>query len=50
MRSQLFGVSAVDPVALTTAAVTLLGAALLATYLPARKAAKVDPAAVLREE
>jgi putative ABC transport system permease protein len=50
MRSQLFGISATDPVALLGAAVALVGIALLATYLPARKAATVDPAAVLREE
>jgi putative ABC transport system permease protein len=50
MRSQLFGVSATDPVALAGAAVGLVCVALLATYLPARRASRVDPAAVLRAE
>ena len=44
------GVSALDP--LTYAAVTagLGGTALLASYLPARRAARVDPAVALRWE
>ncbi len=50
MRSQLFGVAATDPVALAAAAVVLVGVTLLATYLPARRAAKIDPASVLRTE
>jgi putative ABC transport system permease protein len=50
MRSQLFGVAASDPVALAAAAVLLVAVTLVATYLPARRAAKVDPAAVLRAE
>jgi predicted permease len=50
MASLLFGVNAIDPV--TYAAVTGgLGAiALLASYLPARRAAKVDPVIVLRAD
>jgi putative ABC transport system permease protein len=50
MRSQLFGVSAADPVSIAGAALMLAGVALVATYLPARKAARIDPVAVLREE
>jgi putative ABC transport system permease protein len=50
MRSQLFGVAATDPIALAAAALVLVGVTLVATYLPARRAAKFDPAAVLRAE
>jgi hypothetical protein len=50
MRSQLFEVSAADPVSIAGAALALAGVALVATYLPARKAARIDPAAVLRQE
>ncbi len=42
LSSLLFAVSATDPVALTAAAVTLISAALLAAWLPARRAQRVD--------
>jgi predicted permease len=46
----LFGVSTADPVTYATVALTLTGIALLASYVPARRAARVDPIEVLRAE
>lgn len=48
MQTILYQVSASDPLALTGAALTLVSVALLASYLPARRASKVDPMCVLR--
>jgi len=50
IRTMLFGVSAVDPRVYTIAAVLLIASALLASYLPARRAASVDPLVSLRRE
>jgi predicted permease len=49
LRGLLLGVTPADPVALAAAASCLLAAAGIAGYLPARRAARVDPASVLRE-
>ncbi len=50
MRSMLFGVGAMDLSAFSAVAVVLLAAALLACFLPARRAASTEPMQVLRTE
>ncbi|MBM3790876.1 MAG: FtsX-like permease family protein, partial [Acidobacteria bacterium] len=50
MGGLLFGVSPMDPMTYLAAAAGLSGTALLAGYLPARRAASIDPITVLRAE
>ena len=50
MRGMLYGVGAIDLAAFSSVAAVLLGAAILASYIPARRAAKVDPMVALRYE
>ena len=50
LRSQLFGVHPVDPVAYAAVIVVVALAAFVACYLPARRAAAVDPIVALRQE
>jgi putative ABC transport system permease protein len=50
MASRLFGLSPLDPVTFVGVTLLAVSAALLACYLPARRAAKVDPMESLRYE
>lgn len=50
LRSFLYGVAPGDPLTLAVASAFLVGIATLASWIPARRASRVDPAAVLRAE
>src|SRR5206468_6222865 len=50
IQSQLYGVPPNDPATLVAASAILLAVALLAAWLPARRATRVDPIVALRTE
>jgi putative ABC transport system permease protein len=50
ISSMLFGVSSTDPVTYLSVSFVLAGVALLASYIPARRATQIDPLVALRQE
>jgi len=49
VHSQLYGVSPLDPITYVTAAAALVAVTLIAAYVPARRASRLEPMAALRE-
>jgi putative ABC transport system permease protein len=50
MRGMWYGIGAIDPLAFSVVAAVLMLSALLASYIPARRATQVDPMAALRDQ
>jgi ABC-type lipoprotein release transport system permease subunit len=50
MTSMLVGVAPTDPLTFVSIAIVFLGIAALASWLPARRAARLDPTGALRDE
>jgi ABC-type antimicrobial peptide transport system permease subunit len=50
LQTFLFGVTPIDPIAFTVVTLLLMAAGLVAAWLPARRATRIDPCAALRAE
>ena len=50
MRSLLYGVGAIDPLVIISMALVIIALSIAASYIPARKASRVDPTLALRCE
>jgi ABC-type antimicrobial peptide transport system permease subunit len=50
MRTLLFGVAPADPVTLSAVVALLVATAVVAAYIPARRATRVDPVQALRQQ
>jgi ABC-type antimicrobial peptide transport system permease subunit len=50
IRSQLYGIEPLDPVSIISATVAIACVAMLAGYVPARRATRIDPMRALRYE
>jgi ABC-type lipoprotein release transport system permease subunit len=50
VTSQLYEISAFDPLVFVSVPLTILAVAIASSYLPARRAARIDPALTLRAE
>jgi len=50
LGSLLYGVGTLDPISFVGVAIAFAAAAVLASYIPARRAASIDPMAALRHE
>jgi ABC-type lipoprotein release transport system permease subunit len=50
LKSELYGVRSLDPMTLMLTSLLLFAAALLASFAPTRRVARIDPASVLRTE
>jgi putative ABC transport system permease protein len=48
MKTLLYGVKPIDPAAIAVASITVGLVAVLSAYIPARRAARLDPAEILR--